>query len=164
MKTSLRVLMMLVLAAPLHAQEPAAVRKVGLPNLDSQVAAKLAALDARLNPVHSASLAASLVAGVTSAPLTTLAPVFVDKRNNDVWEQLADDYDRLAQESGEALVTADKGVGSNWTSGQVRRLCHQRLASLPLASLTNYRQRIDAEARALLEQGKRAHSPVPLRR
>jgi outer membrane protein assembly factor BamB len=158
---SLLVLALLLPAAPMYAQEPAAVRKIALPNLDSQVAAKLHALDAQLNPVHSPELAAAVV---TSSPFGAFAMVLTDRRNNEIWERAADDYYRLMQESGEALVTADKGTGAAWTSNQVRRLCHQRLASLPRASLAIYRQRVDAEARALLEQGKQSRSPIPLRR
>src|SRR5207253_8221101 len=88
-------------------------------------------------------------------------------RNQDVWEQLPDEYYRMTQESGDALVTLTEPMpylGVGWSSGQVRRLCHQRLASLPRASLEIYRQRVDTEATALLEQGRRARSPVPLRR
>jgi outer membrane protein assembly factor BamB len=165
MKNPVRVLLLLLLTAPLHAQEPAAVRKVGLPNLDAQVAAKLAALDARLDPVHAPNLAASLLANVAPSPLGAFTPLLADRHNNEAWEQLPDDYYRVMQESGEALVpTAEKALGSGWTCAQVRRLCHQRLASLPRSSLALYRQRVDAEAKALLEQGKQARSPLPLRR
>ena len=48
--------------------------------------------------------------------------------------------------------------------GQTRRLCHQRLASLPHASLASYRRRVDAEAKALLAQGRQSRSPLPLHR
>ncbi len=167
MKNLLRALsLLLLLAAPLHAQEPAAVRKVAFPNLDSQVAAKIAALDARLNPVHAPELAASLLANLAApSPLGAFTPMLADKRNNETWAQLPDEYYRVTQESGEALVPAsEKAFGSGWSSAQVRRLCHQRLASLPRASLALYRQRVDAEAKALLEQGKQARAPLPLRR
>ena len=55
-------------------------------------------------------------------------------------------------------------TGVAWTSGQVRRLCHLRLTKLPRATLALYRQRVDAEAKALLAQGKQTRSPMPLRR
>lgn len=166
MKKAFSALLLLVLAGPLSAQEPAAVRKVALPNLDSQVAAKIAALDDRLNPVHAPDLATSLLANLAApAPLNAFSPLLADRRNLEAWEQLPDDYYRVAQESGEALVpTTDRVFGSGWSSTQVRRLCHQRLASLPRASLALYRQRVDAEAKALLEQGRQARSPLPLRR
>jgi cellulose synthase operon protein C len=167
MKTLVSPLMLLLfIAVPLRGQEPAAVRRVALPNLDSQVAAKLAVLDDRLNTVHSPNLAASLLANLVSpSPLSAFTPVLADRRNLEAWEQLPDEYYRVTQESGEALVSvSDRAHGSAWSSTQVRRLCHQRLASLPRASLALYRQRIDAEAKALLEQGKQTRSPLPLRR
>src|SRR5437870_1315920 len=46
----------------LCAQE--AVRKIVLPSLDSQVAARLIALEKRLNPIQAPERAASLVAGL----------------------------------------------------------------------------------------------------
>lgn len=166
MKTFLRSLCLLLLPAPLSAQEPAAVRKVVLPNADAQVRARLLALDARRNPVHTPNLAAALTAQLAATPLTAFAPILADNRNNDLWEQLPDDYYRLTQESGDALVNLEEAApaGSGWTSVQVRRLCHQRLASLPRTSLALYRQRVNAEANALFEQGRVKRSPIPLRR
>lgn len=165
MKTLLRALCLLLCPGFVGAQEPAAVRKIVLPNLDSQVRARLVALDARLNPVHTPHLAASLIGNLTT-PWTAFAPILADARNNDVWEQLAEEYYRMMLESGDALVTIQETAppGSAWTSAQVRRLCHQRLASLPRASVELYRQSVNAEAKALLEQGRQKRSPVPLRR
>src|SRR5713226_352355 len=172
MKATLRFLCVCVyLPAPavLGAQESAAVRQTVLPSLDSQVAARLIALDRRRNPAHSPNLAASLVAQMNSpaAPLDAFTPMLADPRNQEIWEQLPEEYYRMMQESGDALVTlpeASPSLGVGWSSGQVRRLCHQRLAALPRASLELYRQRVDAEARALLEQGRQARSRNPLRR
>lgn len=165
--TSLVVL--LAAGATTTAQEPAAVRKVVLPALDSQAAARLAALDRRLNPVHAPHLAAALTGRLASPgiSLSALAPILSDPRNLDIWEQLPDEYYRMMQESGDALVSvpgAGGRAGVAWSSGQLRRLCHERLASLPRVSLEIYRQRVDAEAKALLEQGRQARSPLPLRR
>ena len=159
---------LLISIAPGLAQEPPSVRKVGLPNLDSQVRARLVALDARLNPVQSPHVAAALTVGlaVPNGPLDVFTPIVADPRNHDVWEQLTEDYHRLAIESGDALVTIQDTAptGAAWTSVQVRRVCHQRLASLPRSSLELYRQRVDAEARALFDQGRQNRSPAPLRR
>src|SRR5205823_1132584 len=84
-----------------------------------------------------------------------------------IWEQLPDDYYRMTLESAEALVTlaetTPSGI-SGWTSAQVRRLCHQRLAALPRSALELYRQRVDGEAKALLAQGRQGRAPAPLRR
>ena len=114
------------------------MRKVVLPNADvGRVCARLIALDARLNPVHAGAAFGRWADGATrrfpsrGAP----APILVDKRNNDVWERLPDDYYRMMQESGEGLVQVQEAAtaGSGWTSVQAGRLCHQRLASLPRA-------------------------------
>ncbi|MBI3821700.1 MAG: PQQ-binding-like beta-propeller repeat protein [Planctomycetes bacterium] len=158
---------LVLIAAPARAQEPAAVQRIVLPNLDSQVAARLIALDRRLNPMHSDTLAVSTVGQIAALPLNAFTPILTDARNQEIWEQMPDEYARLMQESGDALVTLPgaapvRGVG--WASEQVRRLCHQRLAALPKASLELYRRRVDAEARALLEQGRHTRSPIPLRK
>lgn len=165
------MLALLLAAGPTaaRAQGPPAVRKTILPSLDSQVAARLIALDRRLNPTHTPNLAAGLAAqlAVSGTPLDVFTPLFADQHNQDVWEQLPEEYYRMTQESGDALVTLTESpphLGVGWSSGQVRRICHQRLAALPRVSLETYRQRVDAEAKALLEQGRRERSPVPLRR
>jgi len=80
MKATLRFLWVFVyLAVPavLGAQESAAARKTVLPSLDSQVAARLIALDRRRNPAHAPNLAASLVAQMISptAPLDVFTPM-----------------------------------------------------------------------------------------
>lgn len=160
-------LVMLVAAATARAQEPAAVRRCLLPSHDSQVAARLMALDRRLNVAHTDTLVASLIGELAAAPLNAFTPILADPHNNEIWEELPDDFARLMQESGDALVTLPDGAlprGVGWSSGQVRRLCHQRLASLPRSSLQLYRKRIDAEARALFEQGRQARSPALLRK
>ncbi len=156
-------------AALVHAQEPAGIRKVVLPSLDSQVAARIGALDRRLNPVHTPNLVAALTAqlALPALPFGTFSPILADARNRDIWEQLPDEYYRTMQASGDTLVTLPglaKPAGIAWSSAQVRRLCHMRLASLPGANLESYRRRVDAEARGLLEEGRRSRSALPLRR
>src|ERR1043165_5260076 len=157
-----------ILPPNLFAQEPEPVRKIVLPSLDSQVRARLVALDKRLNPIHSPTLASAIIGQFLwpVSPLTAATPVLADPRNTDIWEQLPEEYYRLMLESGDTLVTVpdvpDVGVG--WSSSQVRRLCHERLALLPRSCLESYRQRVDVEAKALLEQGRRTRSAEPLRR
>src|SRR6478752_5667237 len=122
MKKFCSILWAFLLPSFLIAQEPAAVR---LPDLDSQVRARLAALDARLNPVHSTNLAGTLIADLTApwSPYQAFTPLLADRRNNDFWEQLPDDYYRMMIESGDALVTMQESApsGGGWTSEQVRR-------------------------------------------
>src|ERR1051325_250055 len=157
----------LAVAAPAFAQEPAAIRRVVLPSLDSQAAARLVALDARLNPVHSPRMAVGLLGQLARPSVGGLAPILADARNNAIWEQLVEDYHRAMIESGDALVTLSETpprFGVAWHSGQVRRLCHERLTKLPRPVLEQYRQRVDAEAKALLAQGRQTRSAVPLRR
>jgi outer membrane protein assembly factor BamB len=164
------LLFVLFLAVPaLSRAQDAAVRKIVLPSLDSQVAARLVALDRRLNPVHSPELAASVMArlALPGIALPAFTPILSDARNSEVWERLPLDYIRMIQESGDALVTlpsAGPRLGVAASSEQVRRLCQERLAGLPRASLETYRQRVEAEASALLEEGQRTRSPLPLRR
>lgn len=168
MKFLLYVCGILLVPSVLLAQESAPVRKIVLPLLDSQVRARLVALDARLNPVHTPTLAATF-AGSLSMPggaWSGLAPILADKRNNDIWEQMPEDYYRMMLESGDALVTVQDWAppGGAWTSTQVRRLCQQRLGRLPAASLEQYRQGVNAEARAFLHRGQTQLDPAPLRR
>ena len=80
MKQLVATLGLLLPTAILHAQEPAALRKVALPDLDLQVRARLLALDARLNPVHSPNLAAAFTGNLASpwSPFAALAPILAD--------------------------------------------------------------------------------------
>ena len=163
------IAMLLTAASVSFAQEPATVRKVLLPSLDPQAAARLRALDRRLTPVASPDLAAGL-AGQLAMPgsgLDAFTPLLADPRHREIWEQLPGDYLRMIQDSGDALVTlpdAAPRLGVAWSSAQVRRLCQERLLALPRASLEAYRLRVDAEAKALLERGRQERSPLPLRR
>src|SRR5438045_439184 len=75
---------------PVHAQEPTAISKVVLPSLDSQVAARMIALDRRLNSAHSPQLAASLVGQILS-PFDAFTPLFADARNRESWELMPDE-------------------------------------------------------------------------
>jgi hypothetical protein len=99
------------------------------------------------------------------SPISPFVPVLTDPRNTDIWEQLPDEYQRLMLESGEALIAQPNppALGGRWC-GQARRLSQQRLTLLPRASLQWYRQRVDAEARALLVEGRQTRSPAVLRR
>ena len=165
LRTGCRLLLTLLLAMPglaLAQEEPAAVRKIVLPSLDSQVQARVVALDARLNPVHAPKLAASLIGQAPA--LSAFAAILTDPRNNEIWEQLPEEYNRMTLESGDALIALPRTAGVAWSSGQLRRLCQQRLTVLPRSALTWYRQRVDAEANALFEQGKQTLSSLPLRR
>src|SRR5687768_1683889 len=56
------------------AQEPEAIRKVVLPSLDSQVAARLIALDSRLNVVHSPGTASGFPS-LPAAQSLAISPV-----------------------------------------------------------------------------------------
>src|SRR5437870_4252206 len=100
-------LALLLPASPLalHAQEPAVVRRTVLPSLDSQVAARLIALDRRLNPIQGPDLAAGLMAQLNQSPLNVFTPLLADARNQEVWDQLPEELYRITQESGDALAT-----------------------------------------------------------
>ncbi|MBI2808401.1 MAG: PQQ-binding-like beta-propeller repeat protein [Planctomycetes bacterium] len=146
-----------------QAQDRGALRDIVLPGFDSQAGARLAALDHRLNPVHSPALIGSLVAN----PAGALLPILADRRNQDIWERMPEEYQRMMQESGDALVIVQGPVKRGHVAeshGQVRRLCQERLARLPRVYLDAYRQRVDAEARVLLNLGRQTRSTQPLRR
>jgi outer membrane protein assembly factor BamB len=92
------------------------------------------------------------------------------------WEQLLDDYLKLLEEVGDALVPPSSDPSSKEsgrrgapghalaTSMQVRRLIHHRIAALPPSILDRYRSRVDAQAKKLLAEGKDQRLSSPLRR
>jgi outer membrane protein assembly factor BamB len=151
------------------AQEPHSIKRIVLPTLDSQMRARIVALDRRLNPVQAPEGVAALIGQLTapSQCLGGFAAIVGDSRNNEIWEQLADEYYRMALESGGTLIAHSEvgpAKGVAWTCSQLRRLAHHRLTLLPRATLEQYRQRVDREAKSLLAEGKRTRSPIPLRR
>jgi outer membrane protein assembly factor BamB len=83
------------------------------------------------------------------------------------WAEAIDEYQRLIQEAGDALVPADQKKDApvaSRRSVQVRRLCHARLAGLPPRGLQVYRRRVDLQAKRWLDEGIKDHDPRPLRR
>ena len=105
-----------------RAQEPEAVRRITLPSLDTQVQAELAALDRRRRPVQSPTLAA-LVVGQLAPPQPAIAafgPILADPRNNEIWEQLAEAYYKMALDSGDALVALPEEAGRGRSGAAAR--------------------------------------------
>jgi outer membrane protein assembly factor BamB/tetratricopeptide (TPR) repeat protein len=126
-----------------------------------------------------AGLLLSLIAGPAwSQPLTEALPpaklpgesavvarrlVEVQKRaEQEQWPEIVDEYQRLLEEAGDALVPLDPERPTHCV--QVRRLCHARLAALPPAARRLYRARVDDQARQWLDQGIERRDPVLLRR
>src|ERR1043166_9391078 len=162
LRSLLLALVIVVVPTRLFAQD--IPRKATLPSLDTQGAARLIALEKKLDPTHSLERVIGLIGDAAASPLHPFATILTDSHNLETWDQLGQEYYRLTQGSGDALISVTSANGAGVHSEQVRRLCHRRLAALPKATLEADRQRVDAEARALLEQGKRTRSPIPLRR
>jgi outer membrane protein assembly factor BamB len=71
----------------------------------------------------------------------------------------AEEYVRILDEAGDDLVAVDAHLAV-----PARRLCHLRLAALPVESLRPYRTRVDPQAKKWLEQGSADHDLNLLRR
>jgi outer membrane protein assembly factor BamB len=83
------------------------------------------------------------------------------------WPEAVDEYQRLLNSAGDALVPADAGkeeLSASRRSVQLRRLCHARLAALPPEGLEVYRGRVDLQARRWLQQGIAQQDAEALRR
>ncbi len=161
----------IALTAPsgrVFAQLPDAIRKTEIPSLNQQVGARFDAFERRLDPLRSPELAAGSVAQLIGAsPFNALARLIANPRSADAWEQAPDRYVGLIHESGGALITwptSPPRYGVAWSSGQVRRLCQERLTMLPPAALRSYRALVQAEVKSLLEQARRTHATAPLRK
>jgi outer membrane protein assembly factor BamB len=72
--------------------------------------------------------------------------------------EAADDLQRILDEAGDDLVSAD---GTRYRPA--RQVAQLVLAKLPAAVLRGYRDRTDGPARRLLELGQKNHDPRPLR-
>jgi outer membrane protein assembly factor BamB len=64
------------------------------------------------------------------------------------WPEAVEEYQQVLEEAGDELVPI-----SPRHLIQARRLCHLRIAALPLAGLRVYRARVDDQAKKWLEQG-----------
>jgi outer membrane protein assembly factor BamB len=149
-----------VIASLAAAQD--AAHRVRVPADNPQVANRLRAVERVAPAVRRPETPARCVALAGLAPLAAVAPVVAERRP-DEWDQLGEEYYALLLAAGEALVTPD-ATDAPAVSVQVRRLCHQRIASLPRTVRAAYRQRVDADAKRLLDRGRADRDPAPLRR
>lgn len=78
------------------------------------------------------------------------------------WPEAVEEYLRILEEAGDQLVPAD--LKDSRQCIQARRLCHLRLAALPVAARRLYQERVDAPARRLLQQGQAERDGNRLRR
>jgi outer membrane protein assembly factor BamB len=90
----------------------------------------------------------------TRKRLTEIEQLIAAGKTADV----ADELQRLLDEAGDDLVSVD---GRLYVPA--RRYVHRFLARLPAAVLAVYRDRIDEPARKLLDLGRAARDPLPLR-
>src|SRR5439155_4991289 len=96
-------LLLLFLATPSAAQEPALARKVVLPEESPQVFNRLRAVERIVRPLRQPETAARCLSQLGTAGgglemLSALTPVVAEKRP-EVWEHLADEYHRILHES-----------------------------------------------------------------
>jgi hypothetical protein len=157
----------LVASSLAHGQAPAT--SVTLPGENIPARNRLRVVDGLLEPIVSPRAAAGCVGRLGFRalldPPAALASV-LGERPLAAWDQAEDGYYYLLNDFGEALVSLPPeahGLATAWTSMQMRRLCHTRIAALPAGPLAAYRQRVDAEARRLLGLGRSNRDPAPLR-
>ena len=162
------VILALLAAACARAQNPPLEKRITLSAENPQVGNRLAALDRQIALLGSALAVGKFVGWSAPAfPLRSVAALVLDNSAVEKWEQVLEDYQKLIDEAGDALVLM-RAVNSRSSlppaSVQVRRLVHLRIAALPPSILRRYRQNVDAHAQKLLEEGKNQRSPGPLRR
>lgn len=164
------LLIALALAGPAFGQGAAPAGKVVFPGESVQARNRLQTIDQLLEPSLSPYIVAGcmgrlgLIASPLDAPFALASTI--SERPFDLWEQAAEAYEFLLNDSGDALVTLPAGpdvASSARTSIQVRRLCHFRLAALPTSALAPYRERLAAESRRLLALGRKKGDSAPLR-
>ncbi len=85
------------------------------------------------------------------------------------WPEAIQELQRLIQDAGDDLVPAWTVVDAvprldRRHCRPARWLCHQRLAALPPEARALYRQRVDAQARKWLDEGRAGRDAAPLRR
>ena len=162
MRPSVHLFWLLLMPALAGAQTHPLVRRVVLSGENPQVANQLHGVD-RQAALLLANMNAAEILGAEN-PLFALA---LEHGTADQWTQILADYQQLIQESGDVLVPM-RPIGSPEAvpppSVQVRRLCQQRIAELPERVRGLYRDRVNARARQLLQEGREQRSAAPLRR
>jgi len=158
----------LLAGSSLHAQTHPLAKRIVLTGENVPAANRLWALDRQMDLLRTPSAIGQCIAwSAPPFPLRPFAAMILDAGELDKWDQLLDDYQKLNDDAGDALVPMHPG---NARSGlpppnmSVRRLIHLRIAALPPSILRRYRQRVDVPAQKLFEEGKEQHSAVPLRR
>jgi outer membrane protein assembly factor BamB len=159
---------LLLLPAPAMAQTHALAKRIVLPAESVPMRNRWHALDFQLALLGSTSAAVKLASWPAPAfPQVSLASVAVDGSSQEKWEQVLDDYFKLMDEAGDALVPPRPVRLEDPMpppSLQVRRLGQLRIAAMPPPLLKLYRRRVDAPAQKLLDDGKKERSPALLRR
>lgn len=159
----MRHVVVLFLAAllPAFAWGQPAPRKVLLPGETASLRLRLAAADRQVGPFAAAEEVGRLI---TSPPLgfpyTALTVIGRHTPSLEKYEQTLEEYLQLVSDAGDALVPAALGQASV----QLRRLVHMRLAAWPAPALQLYRQRVDAQAAKLLQEGLEQRTAAPLKR
>jgi outer membrane protein assembly factor BamB len=165
--TSLRWLLVLVLALAPSSSLSAQPARVIFPTESPQLRNRLLSLDRKSAPLQTPEAVADTLVRAYPASLNIVAGLLARAQSADTWEGLVDGYYRLARDADDALVALPASQPI-WTgvrgSSQLRRLVQRRLATLPRTVLETYRRRVDLEAQRLLDAGRRSRSAEPLRR
>jgi outer membrane protein assembly factor BamB/tetratricopeptide (TPR) repeat protein len=106
------------------------------------------------------SLSATVLSG--EAPAVARRLEAADKLAGKKWADALDDYQRILDEAGDALVPLDPRGATRCV--RARWLCHLRIARMPAAARRAYRARVDGPAGRLLRRGEVDRDPRPLRR
>jgi outer membrane protein assembly factor BamB len=158
----------LLAGACVSAQTQPLEKRIVLSAENPQVGHRLEALDRQSGVLASAGAVGKFVGWSAPAfPLRAVAALVLDNCAVEKWEQVLEDYQKLIDEAGDALVPMRPAKSSSSvppSSVQVRRLVHRRIAALPPSILKRYRQNVDGHAQKLLEEGTNQRSPAPLRR
>jgi outer membrane protein assembly factor BamB len=78
------------------------------------------------------------------------------------WAEAIEELQAVLDEAGDDLVPLDVEQAGHWVAA--RRQCHARFAALPPAALKQYRARVDAPAKKLLEKAESTRDVALLKR
>jgi outer membrane protein assembly factor BamB len=150
-------------------QDTALALRANLSGDDAQLPLRLAAVDRLVEPLGTPEMVAKNVALLAQPMgwLSALSVTVAERNTPERWQQVLAEYEPFLRDSADVLVP----IPATWTpstsaltSVQVRKLVHERLATLPPSLLEEYRKRVDGLAANLLREGRMNHDPAPLRK
>jgi outer membrane protein assembly factor BamB len=130
---------------------------------------RLAAANRLVDPLGTPEMLAKNV-GFFTDPMNLFAGLsagLTERNTPERWDQVMTEYERFLRDSSDVLVPMSESLAplsSTVPAIQVRRLAHEKLATLPPSLLEAYRRRVDGQALKLLREGQLHHDPAPLRK